>query len=878
MKLFKSIILLIACNYIVFTTFAQANPFINVLPANSGLVSLGATLDLQITVGNTGIANIAASKLRPVISVPSIVNFLPDAEQTGLPTGWIIVPSSNTGSQIRICNGSDVIPGSTSRTIILKVRGLTIGGPLTFSGQMNFGGANCTVAGAPPSGNVTADDNATSSIQVVAGCNLGVTATAGTILCSGGTTTITAATTNATGAVEYSILRNTGPSVFQNSNIFNNETAGTYTVTVREVANPLTCVAITSSIIIIEPPALQSPVLSITQPTCSVATGTLTITSSTTGLTFSVDGGIYDSYTAAISLTTGTHTIQAKNGNDCLSPVTSITINPQPATPSIPLIGTITQPNCAVSTGAVVLSGLPSGDWTINPGNIAGNTVSTTLNNLPAGTYNYTVTNDVGCSSMPSATVTINAVLGAPTAPSVTVIQPTCTVSTGSIIVTSPTAGLTFSLDNGIYVSYPLGGFINISSGNHTLIVQNVSGCLSPFTNITINPQPASPAAAVVSVLQPTCTVSTGTIIVSSDTTGLTFSLDGGLFESYPAAGYTLVSTGTHNVRVQNTSGCIPSITNNIIVNVQPATPSASASASEITCFGSSSTLTVIGSGGVLPYEYSLNGNGTAQSINTFNNIVAGTYFVTVKDANGCTGTTSNVIIGQPTAIAASITTGSIACSGGTTTLTVLASGGSGALEYSLNNSPNFQASNIFNNVAAGSNSARVRPIANPVCITTTTTTILTQPDSLKATATALPINQCGGTSEVKVVASGGKLPYSGTGSFTKGPGKWTFLVTDANGCTTTSQVTILPPGCVYVRVFPNPAQNYITVNHSEALAESTIQIFGMNGALVLSKIVPQNSFITTIDISRLASETYLLVYISGNERKEMKFIKSNIK
>ncbi len=154
--------------------FGQANPTISVIglgttnPINAGEVPVGATLDLQITIGNTGTANIVASKLRPVITIPAIATFLPDAQQTGLPTGWIIVAGSNTGSQIRICNGSDVIPGSANRIIILKVQGVTIGGPSTFAGNLFFGGASCSVAGAAPSGNLTADDNASSSITVVA--------------------------------------------------------------------------------------------------------------------------------------------------------------------------------------------------------------------------------------------------------------------------------------------------------------------------------------------------------------------------------------------------------------------------------------------------------------------------------------------------------------------------------------------------------------------------------------------------------------------------------------------------------------------------------------------------------------------------------------
>jgi large repetitive protein len=874
MKLFKLFILFLASNYIISSSLAQANPSIAVLPANAGLVNLGATLDLQITIGNTGTASIPAAKLRPVITVPAIVNILPDAQQTGLPTGWIIVPGSNTGSQIRICNGSDVIAGSTSRTIIIKVVGVTIGGPSTFLGQLNFGGATCTVAGAPPAGNVTADDNATSTITVVAGCSLTVSAVAGTILCNGGTTNITASSAGIAGAVEYAIA-GTSSFPFQASNIFT-VPAGTYTVTARDIANPLTCVAVSSNIVIDDPTAVASPTINVAQPTCTNASGLVTITSPTTGLTFSIDGNAsYESYTAPIALATGAHSIRAKNSNGCLSPINNFTINTQPATPNAPTVGTITQPNCAVSTGSVVLNGLPSGDWIINPGAIVGNTASTIINSLSAGTYNFTVTNAVGCTSAPSANVNITAVVGAPATPTTLVIQPTCTVSTGSITITSSTTGLTFSLDGGPYNTYPASGFAGIDPGNHTIIAQNISGCLSPLANFTINAQPTAPAAPTVNVIQPTCTIATGIIVITSSTTGLTFSFDGGSFAPYPSGGFTLAPAGTHSIAVQNNNGCAPSVTNNIIVNVQPATPLATISATTITCFGSNSTITATGTGGVLPYQYSLN-SGAFQAANIFTAPI-GTYSVVIKDANGCASTSNSLNIIQPSQIAASITANAIACSGGSTRISVNATGGTGAYEYSLNNVTTYQTSNTFS-VFAGVYSAKVRLVVNPTCSVITPNITILQPDSLKASSSALAINTCGGTTEVKIVGTGGKLPYTGVGSFTRAPGTWRFVVTDANGCTANTEVTILPPGCVDIKVFPNPAQNSITINHSKAEQQCTIQIFSMHGALVMSKTVPQNTFITTMDVSKLASAVYVLVFVSGNERKEIRFVKTNIK
>ncbi len=873
---FLKIFLLICIGdlFLAFNAVGQvANPTIQVIglgtsnPTNSGEVLLNATLDLLITVGNTGTASITANRVRPRITLPNIVELLPNAQQI-LPTGWSIV--SSTTQTINICNGTDIIPVNGNRSIIIKVRGISLGVGQNFTGQLFFGGTgSCTTSGSAQNSN-TNDDFAASAITVVAGCNLGLTASSGTILCNGGTTNIIATPSNATGTVEYSI---TGAAPFQTSNIFNVNAVGSpYTITVREVANPFSCIA-TANVIVTEPLALLAPAVTIVQPTCVNANAVVTISTSTTGLVFSVDNAAFIPYpTGGFLLTTGIHTLQSRNSNNCTSPFTTFTISAQPITPTAPTIGTITQPNCTLSTGNVILNGLPAGNWEINPGAIAGNTANFTVSSLAAGSYNFTVTNSAGCTSALSVNVLINNVVGAPLAPTVTAVQPTCSIATGSLTINSATTGLTFSLDGGAFAAYPIGGYTGIASGSHSLIAQNISGCLSPFANFVINIQPTAPSVPTVNVLQPSCTVATGTILITSPTSGITFSFDGGPFLSYPVGGFP-TTAGTHSIAAQNSNGCIPSLLNNIIVNLQPSSPTASVSASAITCFGGTSTLTVVASGGVLPYQYSLNG-GVYQTANTFT-VPAGTYSLIIRDANGCTGSSSTIVT-QPTAITASLTAGLVACNGGNTILTVQATGGSGAFEYSLNNGA-FQTSNTFN-VVAGVYTARVRLLANQSCLATTTALTIVQPNILKTTASALPISYCGGTTVVKVEATGGKLPYTGIGNFIKGPGKWNYTITDANGCTATTDVLILPPGCVDLKVFPNPAQNYITVNHSEALEEAVIQIFGMNGTLVLSKAVPQNTFITTVDINRLASGTYLLVYINEGERKERKFIKNNTK
>jgi hypothetical protein len=87
----------------------------------------------------------------------------------------------------------------------------------------------------------------------------------------------------------------------------------------------------------------------------------------------------------------------------------------------------------------------------------------------------------------------------------------------------------------------------------------------------------------------------------------------------------------------------------------------------------------------------------------------------------------------------------------------------------------------------------------------------------------------------------------------------------------------IIPPGCVELEVYPNPARSVITVNHSPASStDALIQIFSESGNRVLSQKVPQLSFKTNMNVANLASGAYSIIYTNGNDKKVVKFIKTN--
>ena len=126
------------------------------------------------------------------------------------------------------------------------------------------------------------------------------------------------------------------------------------------------------------------------------------------------------------------------------------------------------------------------------------------------------------------------------------------------------------------------------------------------------------------------------------------------------------------------------------VVQTVPTTPlDALASAGSINCNGGTTTVVVSATGGTSPYT----GTGSFT-------VAVGNYTYFVTDANGLKDSVS-IAVAEPTAIAASLTSGAITSSGGSTSITVSASGGTSPYSFNINNG-SYQTSNVFSNVFAG--------------------------------------------------------------------------------------------------------------------------------------------------------------------------------
>ncbi|MCO4294329.1 hypothetical protein NF867_15815, partial [Solitalea sp. MAHUQ-68] len=301
---------------------------------------------------------------------------------------------------------------------------------------------------------------------------------------------------------------------------------------------------------------------------CTLGTGSITVTSPLgAGLEYSIDGTNYQASTLFTGLATNTYNLTVRNAQGCISSATAITINAQPLTPATPTATTV-QPTCAVATGTItVTSPLGAGlEYSIDGTNYQGPTL---FAGLTSATYNLTVRNAQGCISSATA-VTINAQPLTPATPTASTVQPTCTVGTGSITVTAPLgAGLEYSIDDTNYQAST--SFTGLVTNTYNLTVRNAQGCISSATTVTINAQPLTPATPTASTVQPTCTVATGSITVTSPLgAGLEYSIDGTNYQASTL--FTGLATNTYNLTVRNAQGCISSATA-VTINAQPLTP-----------------------------------------------------------------------------------------------------------------------------------------------------------------------------------------------------------------------------------------------------------------------------------------------------------------
>lgn len=535
--------------------------------------------------------------------------------------------------------------------------------------------------------------------------------------------TITVTVPPGVGTAPYTFVLDGGtPVVGPSPYTFTGVAAGPHTIVVTDFSGG--CTSTINTTVNLDNGINATP--SFTGTSCpSVNNGTITIDpqNGTAPFSYSLDGGPStpgpDPMTFT-GLSAGNHTIIVTDAAGCVSTpiVVNVTAGPALSANAVP---SATSCDGATNGSVTVTPTSGTGPYTfvLDGGAQTQTGATATFNGLSAGPHTIVVTdNPSGCQ-----TNTLNfTVLAGPTLLANAVPASTsCNgAANGSITVTptNGTAPYTFSVDGGAFLSgaspYT---FTNLAAGAHTIRVTDASGCMTNIINVNVAVGPT--LTTTVSKTDALCNgASTGSITVTQPSIGTApyeYSLDGTNWQSSNV--FNGLAAGTYTVYYREADGCQGSQS---ITVAEPAVMTSSSSMVPVVCNGEGNgIITITAGGGVTPYEYSIDGGANWQSSNIFN-VPAGTYTVTIRDANGCTRT-ETINVTEPVVLSALSNNGDASCDGGDDgVITVTANGGNPGYTYSLD-AVNFQSSNVFN-VGPGNYTVTVRD--NLGCETSFNTTV----------------------------------------------------------------------------------------------------------------------------------------------------------
>ncbi len=553
---------------------------------------------------------------------------------------------------------------------------------------------------------------------------------------------------------------------------------GTYSVTVTD-ANSCTVTASTT----------MGNIGGVTA-TASTVTNETCFGGNNGSMTVSTSGGVRPyiylwsngSRTQTVSgLPAGTYTVIVLDDDGCRSTSTTTITQPVAITASI----STTNASCGGNDGsATVTAGNGIGAYTY----IWSNGPATALDpNLSAGSYTITVTDANGCSVIANAIVNNGGGTGLATA---TILSnENCNgENIGSVTVSMAGGASPFNY--------------TWSSGSSA---QTVNGLLAGTYFVTVTDHNSCQSISSVTITQPmavTASISSSNAICGNNNGSATVTPGGGTpgytylwSNGNTAATISNLAVGGYTLSLTDANNC--SVTSSLSITNSGGDTASITALSNVSCNGlndGSVTVGVSGSAGPFSYSWvpSVTGTSSASSLDT------GTYFITVKDANGCTSTVTATIT-EPPVLSATTSANPAACLGSNGSVTAMAFGGSGGFTYVWSNEDNTQ---TVNGLLAGVYTVTVTDKNG--CSFSTQDTVFNL-NGEKASISVLHNVTCNGANNgsILIALAGGTSPfsYSWTPPASRSDtasnlaaGTYSVTVTDAKGCMAMVAGTVREP------------------------------------------------------------------------------------
>ncbi|WP_460640214.1 hypothetical protein [Larkinella harenae] len=458
------------------------------------------------------------------------------------------------------------------------------------------------------------------------------------------------------------------------------------------------------------------------------------------------------------------------------------------------------------------------------------NQVVTDLNALAAGQYTVRVSDVNSCTGVSSVLITV------PPCPMVcpvltfnkTVLDATCGLANGTATATllgAPTdAFVTYVWTgnrSGTSISNLPAGVYSVTA---TVTTQNdlFNGCR--YTDVVHVSEIGGPVAKLVTTTAARCNANGSAILnLEGGSAPYTVSWSGPVASSQQvsSAGPVLISslpTGNYSFTVTGGTSTCRSLEEVTIPYNATAVMQVAAAVTDATCGASNGAITVSVTGGTGPFLYTVSGYITRNSnsrTETFTNLPAGAYTITVTDVNGCSGTpSSSVLINtQGSSPISGWTKADSQCAGTGGTLQYTPTPGLASDQYVVR----IAGSNTIIGQTAGNVPLTLSVPGGTYEITRTSsgscpavsriTLIVNQPAGLEMNVQyGQPTCSAATSGSLAVVQiSGGTAPYSTSVTSASGvvsnlstlaPGSYTVTVTDTRGCFISQVVSLTTGPC----------------------------------------------------------------------------------
>ena len=515
-------------------------------------------------------------------------------------------------------------------------------------------------------------------------------------------------------------------------------TPGQYSVTVTNAAG---CQSTLSAIVtenVMSPPTISG--------TMTICEGQSTTLRATGGLSYEWDDG---STSAMITVNaTGTYTVTATNSYGCTASASAtVLVNPAP-------VVNILAQNTICRGDEVTLTAITTAttfNW-----NSGQNTAAITVSPTVTSNYSVLVTDENGCTSTATTTVTVNQL-------------PSAFVSGVTSICQGDTTVLTAS--GGVAYRWSTGNFDDhitvTNSGTYTVTVTGTNGCeASVQTNVTVNALPVATVTETASICR-----GQQALLTTDAPAGSTYLWSTGSHQSR----ITVTEAGDYQVTITNTNLCSQVYHATVIVYELPQV--SIIGTSEI-CEGQSTALTVAGDG-ISQYAWSNGDHNPSTTVNA-----AGQYYVTVTNLHGCSSTASRGVVVHelPTP---QISGNMTICKGNNTTLTA-----TGGVSY------------IWNTGNTGGNLSVAPSVSQSYTVTASNAYGCMASASATVTVNALPTVTFNGSTEIcagestSIIATGASTYAWSNGGHSatvvlSSAGTYTVTATDVQNCSNTASVTI---------------------------------------------------------------------------------------